>query len=385
MTNSTRTVDRRTLFKLAGASGAMLASSLASPAQIHATPATPLATPESPDYETAVDDTMRSLSIPGANVLVARQHEPPWSAAFGVSDIESGAPMTVDMHMRIGSATKSMTGTVVLQLVDEGAIGLEDTLAAALPERADFPNADRITIRNLLGMTSGVFDLLDDETVFPRIMDDPARAWTPDEMVDIVATHEPNFAPGDDTAYSNTNYILLGMILERVTGQTAADLLDRYLFAPLGMADTSLPSTPPLPTPFARGYSVDPSGESDELIDWTGLNPTVAWTAGGVVSTVGDLNVWLRALLDGTLISESLQRERMTFTHIRPGYDYGLGIANYDGMVGHEGSILGYQCFAGRDESTGDSVIALANLDPNGTDNDSATTIAGAIRQELRG
>lgn len=318
-------------------------------------------------------------------MLVARPQERPWTAAFGVSDIGTGAPMTDDMHMRIGSITKTMTATVALQLVDQGSLDLQDTLATLLPERDAIPYADRITIRNLLGMTSGVFDMLDDDTVFSRIMDDPGRIWTPGELVDIAASHEPSFAPGDDIAYSNTNYVLLGMIIEQITGQPAAETLDQFIFEPLGMHNTSLPADPALPTPFAHGYAVDPSGNTEELIDWTGLNPTVAWTAGGVVSTAADLHVWIRALLDGSLISAPLQTERLTFAQIRPGYGYGLGVANYDGMIGHEGSILGYQSFAACDEAMDDIVIALANLDPNGTDNDSATTIAGAIRQQFQG
>ncbi|HYH11587.1 MAG TPA: serine hydrolase domain-containing protein [Thermomicrobiales bacterium] len=333
--------------------------------------------------EVSITATMQTLSIPGAIVLVDQAGADVWTAAFGISDIDTGAPMTSEMHMRIGSVTKTMTATVILQLIDEGALALDDNLATVLPDLANAPHARHITVRHLLSMTSGVFDLLDDEAVFGEILENPARTWTPEELVEIAFANEPAFAPGEDIAYSNTNYMLLGMLVEQVTGQSAADAFHVRLFEPLGMTHTSLPATADLPKPFARGYSVDLSGQTEHLIDWTGLNPTVAWTGGGVVSTVGDLHVWMQALVDGSLISKPLQRERMSFTTIRPGYSYGLGIANYDGMIGHEGSILGYHSFAGHDTETGDTVIVLANLDPAGGDQDAATAIAEAILEEL--
>lgn len=167
--------------------------------------------------------------------------------------------MHPDMHMRIGSVTKTMTATATLQLIDEAALPLEDTLASLLPKRSTFPSAEAVTVRHLLSMRSGTFDLLDDESVFGQIMSDPGREWTPDEMVSASAAHDAEFAPGANFNYSNTNYILLGLIVEHLTKRPVAEELDQRLFTPLGMAETSLPSRPDPPAPYARGYSVDPT------------------------------------------------------------------------------------------------------------------------------
>lgn len=328
----------------------------------------------------------------------------PWTAAFGISDLVRGTPMDPAMHMRIGSVTKTMTATVLLQLMGEGALELDDLLVDVLPDQSDIPNAGSITIRQLLTMRSGIFDVLDDESIFPRIMADPTAAWTSEEMIAISATHDPVSAPGYEVKYSNTTYIPLGLIVERLTGSPIGDVLDQRLFGPLGMTETSLPSDPALPAPFSRDYFVDPTAPPDaipaagdavsltldgvQLIDWTDCNPTAAWAAGGVVSTIDDLHIWLQKLIDGSLIPADLQRERLTFTPVErdpgePPYGYGLGLADDNGVIGHDGSILGYHSYIGFVRETETSVIVLANLDPAKDRRDSATEIAGAIIQRL--
>jgi D-alanyl-D-alanine carboxypeptidase len=167
------------------------------------------------------------------------------------------------------------------------------------------------------------------------------------------------------------------------------------------MGETSLPSDPALPEPFSRGYSVDPSAptgatpSTDEpaitgvpLIDWTAFNPTAAWAAGGVVSTVSDLRVWLQALINGSLVSPELRREQLDMQPVErdpgePPFGYGLGIADDDGVIGHDGSILGYHSYIGVVRETGTAVIVLANLDPAKDRRDSATEIARALIQRL--
>jgi D-alanyl-D-alanine carboxypeptidase len=318
MNTRTGTFDRRTLLRMAGAAGTLTVSPIAFPALAGAAPATPLATPQASSLDRAIGDTMAALSIPGANVTVVHGTEDARITSYGVSDLDTGAPMTAAMHVRIGSLTKTMTSTVVLQLIDEGKLGLEDSLSDSLPDQATFPDAERISIRDLLGMTSGVFDIVDDESFFGQILSDPTRAWTPDEMIAIAATHDPVFAPGADVAYSNTNYVFLGMIIERLTGQPAPAVLEQRLFAPLGMTNTSLPMDPALPTPYAQGYGFDPTGQSPDPVNMTQFNPTAAWTAGGVVSTAGDLLVWQRALLGGSTLSDALQQAPQQFQPIRP-------------------------------------------------------------------
>jgi D-alanyl-D-alanine carboxypeptidase len=348
----------------------------------HAAPDEP-ATPAATDVEDAITSTMQAHAIPGANVILDRPDTGAWTASLGVSDLQRGTPMSPDLHMRIGSITKTMTATVVLQLVDEGTLGLDDTLAALLPDLTTIPYAERITVRHLLSMKSGVFDYLKDESFLPQVLADPTRPWTPPEIIALAAGHEPDFAPGEDIAYSNTGYILLGLIVDHRTREPIGAALARRLFAPLGMTHTSLPDDASLPEPFAHGYVADPR-KNGELADLTALNATVACAAGGVVSTVGDLHTWLKELVGGSLISAELQRERLTFTAFKrdpgaPPFGYGLGLANLDGQIGHDGSILGFHSLAGHRPEAGESTVILANLDPTGDDKDATESIAEAI------
>jgi D-alanyl-D-alanine carboxypeptidase len=327
---------------------------------------------------------MQAHAIPGANIILDRPDAETWHAALGMSDLQHATPMSPDLHMRIGSITKTMTATVVLQLVDEGALGLDDTLGTLLPDVTTIPNADRMTVRHLLSMKSGVFDCLKDESFIPQVFADPTRPWTPQEMIALAARHDPAFAPGEDIAYSNTGYILLGLIAERRASEPIGAVLERRLFTPLGMTQTSLPDDATLAEPFAHGYIADPRQPTGSLADLTALNATVAWAAGGVVSTVGDLDTWLKALVGGSLLSAELQRERLTFTPMKrdpgvPPFGYGLGIANLDGQIGHDGSILGFHSLAVYRPETGESTVILANLDPTGGSKDATEAIAEAI------
>lgn len=383
----TRIDRRRLLGRAALASAAALPLPQPGGTDARTAPAGP-ATPAATTREDAITAAMDVLSVPGANVLLDRDRpgSGTWTAAFGFSDLQHETPMRPDLHVRIGSITKTMTATVALQLIDEGAFTLDDPLAALLPGVTGIPNAERITVRHLLSMRSGIFDYLDDESFFPQVFADPARPWTPRELIALAANHDPVFAPGEDYAYSNTNFILLGLIVEDRTDQPLAAALTRRLFEPLGMTHTSLPDDATLPEPFSRGYVLDPRHDTGDLVDVTAVNATAAWAAGGVVSTVGDLHVWLTALVDGSLLSEELQRERLAFTPVErdpgePRFAYGLGIANLDGRIGHDGSILGFNSLAVYDPETSESTVVVANLDPAKDRRDAASEIARAIAE----
>lgn len=394
MADSSSRLNRRRFLKASGAAGVLSATPLAVQSPALASRSTP--TPQALDLEQTIAEAMQATDIPGANVLVERPGSEPWAQGFGIADIDAETPMNPEMHMRAGSITKTMTATVVLQLVDEGLISLDDTLANVMPDISAFPDAEKITIRHLLNMRSGAFNYTEDASIFQQMASEPTREWTPDELIDTSLAHEPYFNPGEDFHYSNTNYILLGMITEHLTNQPLADALETRLFAQLGMTHTSLPDDANLPTPFARGYGMDiPSPTSaapasdgvSELRDWTELNPTIAWASGGVVSTLDDLQVWLHELNEGSLLSEATQKERMAFTPVElapgsPEFGYGLGIANYDGMVGHDGSIFGYQGFIGHVPETGTSIIVLANVSPSPAGG-SAVGLTMAIREAI--
>jgi D-alanyl-D-alanine carboxypeptidase len=330
-----------------------------------------VATPVVIDWErlsTSVAAIVADREIPGAIASVDAGEFGKWEQGFGVSDLENGTAITSADHFRVGSITKSMTATAILQLVGEGSLGLDDTVQDLVPV---LKHGDRITIRHLLSMSSGLFNYTSDQALLVEAITDQPRAWTPDELIEPCNVRDLEFEPGSDVRYSNTNYIVLGKVIETLTGETLADVLASRIFEPLGLQHTSLPTTPELPEPYSRGY-VDAKvlrgviTTEEPTIDFTGLHPSVAWAAGGVISTVGDLQVWMNELLTGTLIGEELQAERMTFregSEAAGGTVYGLGVGQYGMVVGHDGSMLGYQAFAGRAPS-GKTVIVMVNLEP---------------------
>jgi D-alanyl-D-alanine carboxypeptidase len=261
--------------------------------------------------------------------------------ALGTSDVASNAPMKIDDHFRIASVTKTFVAVATLQLVDDGRLSLDDTLSSYL-EGVD--NGNRITIRNLLSMTSGIYDFTSDDKFLKDFTDNPLMAFSPQDVLDILKRHKPAFGPGEMVSYCDTNYILLGMIVEKVTGEPVQTTITEKILKPLGLGHTSFPTAPAIPEPFARGYYAGEDGKS-KFKDYTATNPAVAWTAGAMISTLEDLRAWAKALATGALLTPARHAEQMRFGTIttKPLYvGYGLGIGNFGGLIGHNGAIFGY-------------------------------------------
>jgi D-alanyl-D-alanine carboxypeptidase len=240
----------------------------------------------------------------------------------------------------------------VLQLVDEGRLSLDDTVQDWLP--GILPYADRVTVRHLLTMSSGVPDHLD-ARFMTGLYDSWAgrlRTWAPRELVALSASRPLSFAPGTGFEYSNTNYVLAGLIVEAVTGRSLGRELTRRVFQPLGLRNTSFPVTwPAIPGPSAHGYSLplDPNQGPVEgdLVDMTLLNPSFAWAAGNVVSDVDDLTRFLSGLLTGRLLPPALLAEMKTGVDAGdPTVQYGMGIQTIQTpcgpVLGHDGAIPGF-------------------------------------------
>jgi D-alanyl-D-alanine carboxypeptidase len=351
----------------------------------------PQATPAPPEaLRAAIQQAMTDHVVPGCVVILEQADAEPWLEAFGLADVKTGEAMSVDHHFRIGSITKTFTATVILQLVDEGTLQLDEPVSTF---RDDIPNGDDMTLRHLLGMRSGLFDFLDDESVFPMLLDNPTRPFPPEEQLQIGLSHPPDFAPGKRFAYSNTNYVLLQIIAEQAIGTPLADQIAQKVLSPTGLTETSWPASPDLPEPFAHGYIAPPPaddatpvpGPTPNMVDFSRLDPSIGGGAGALQSTVGDLRAWLHTLIDGSLLSEDLQKERMTFPPAeKPGQlRYGLGIANMDGWIGHDGSILGYQGYMGHDPESGTSLVVLANIKPGPDNSNPANEIAYAMQRVL--
>lgn len=277
--------------------------------------------------------------------------------AGGLADLRSGRPMRPELHFRAGSLTKSLVATVVLQLVAEGRLSLDDSLQRRLP--GTLPYGEQVTIRQLLNHTSGVpHNWAAVEQTLYRSSGGRFRAWTPRELVALVADQAPSFPPGTAWSYSNTGYILLGLVVESASGSTLGQELQRRILGPLGLHGTTFPeASSGIPSPRSRGYSLPlgPQGEplDGPLLDVTAQNPSWAWAAGALVSDLEGLTVFFRALLGGRLLPPGLLAEMLSTVTVPPGsiplpmYDrYGLGLLETETpagrLVGMVGGIPGF-------------------------------------------
>jgi D-alanyl-D-alanine carboxypeptidase len=303
-------------------------------------------------------DSLVAAGAPGAAAWV-QDEDGSLQAAAGVADVSTGRPMEARLRFRAGSLTKPLVATVVLQLVAEGRVSLADTLERWLP--GILPYGDQVTIRQLLGHTSGVpQDWAAIERTLYGSREGRLRDWSPQALVALVAGRPPSFPPGTGWSYSNTGYILLGLVVETAGGATLARELRRRLVEPLGLRHTYLPGDAgELPGPMSRGYSlpVGPGGEvlDGPLLDFTVQSPSWAWAAGALVSDLGDLAGFFRALLGGRLLPPGLLAEMRSTVPVPPGstplplsdHDrYGLGLLETGTpagrLVGHAGGIPGY-------------------------------------------
>ncbi|MFT7838690.1 serine hydrolase domain-containing protein [Saccharothrix sp. BKS2] len=257
----------------------------------------------------------------------------------------------VDGHFRIGSVTKTFVATVVLQLVDEGRVRLDDPIARYVD---GVPRGGEITVRQVLSHSSGLYDYAHGEGWSTNRWRgaERFRHHEPRQLLDEAFRHPSHFDPGTSWRYSNTNYVVAGALVERVTGRPyGVEVTDRIV-KPLGLRHTSVPGDRPgLPRPHARGYT-----EVDgRLVDATLMNPSLDWAAGEMISTAGDLNRFLDALLGGRLTSPSALAEMRTTTPTGSIFAYGLGLQRYDlpcgrSVWGHGGELIGYLTYAVRSD-----------------------------------
>ena len=287
-----------------------------------------------------VEKGMAAERQPGLNVGIWIPGRGTWVRSFGKADLATGAPMAIGDHVRIASVTKTFTATAILQLVDAGKLSLDDKLARYID---GIPNGERITVRNLLGMTSGIYDFPLDRKFMEEIAKNPLMSFSPDDVIAILRRNQPAFAPGEKVVYCDTNFILLGVILEKASGRAAAEVIEKDILDPLKLDHTSFPDTPAMPDPFAHGYYAGEDAKGP-LEDFTRSNPNLPWTAGAMISTLEDLRIWAKVLATGSLLSPATQAERLAFqpfTEMKNA-SYELGILNFSGFIGHYGMIFGY-------------------------------------------
>lgn len=339
--------------------------------------------------DTALDEGFEASGMPGVVVGLWIPGEDEWVAARGVADVESGEPMGRDNQQKIGSITKTIVGTVMLQVIGEPEfdVSLDDTLDRWYPE---FPEASNITVRMLLNHSSGTGEA--GRAQVDRICADPYAVPTSDELIAVsAATPRADFAPGEGFEYANTNYYLLGGILEQVTGDDLATLIHDRITEPFDMERSRFAPDGKVTAPLTHGYSsfCPELGDPADTVEWSNGE---SWAGGGMVSTLDDLHRWGEALGDGAGVTPELQLARYADRAIiseETGSAYGLGTGVvFDAAtdcvlsVSHAGAEPGYGSIVTYYPSTGAVLAMLGNGD--GGTGDAIQEVSAALNPLLQ-
>ena len=337
-------------------------------------------------------DELVAAGAPGAVALV-RDGDRTIRLTSGHGNLKPRTPMRASDRFRVGSVTKTFVATIVLQLVGEGKLGLEDTVERWLPGLV--PNGAGITVRQLMNHTSGLFSYSEDREFLAQAERDLLRRWASRELVAVATEHEPHFAPGAGWSYSDTGYIVLGLIVEQASGSSLAGELRRRIFTPLRLRATSLPTGPRIAGRYAHGYYRRP------LEDVSVGSPSVSWAAGALISNAGDLAVFFRALLRGRLLRPGLLQAMETTIESGPGAGHGLGLAAPQTPCGtrwgFSGGMPGYGTHAFSSKDGRRQAVVLVNstgrtppgFDPPGPAGRAErrvllTALCGAVRRAAR-
>ncbi|WP_245743895.1 serine hydrolase domain-containing protein [Lentzea fradiae] len=286
----------------------------------------------------ALDEVTRSGGVLGVQARVTdgrRQH----TARSGKAELDSERPVPLDGRFRVGSITKTFVSTVLLQLAGEGKVDLDAPVVRYLPGLVD----ERITVRQVLQHTSGLYSYTNDLPVNPDEFEEVRyKHWSPQELLAIATAKPLDFEPGTSWNYSNTNYVVAGLLVEKLTGKPYEKAVEQRIIKPLRLHDTEVPGdSPNIKGPHAHGYWTV-NGKPSDI---TRLNPSVAWAAGEMISTTRDLDTFVVALTSGKLLKPAQQRELTKTTEVSP--DYGLGLVVQTlpcgtKVYGHSGGIPGY-------------------------------------------
>lgn len=298
-----------------------------------------------------------SQPVPGAVIGVWVPGKGAFVKGFGFANLATHQPMALDDKFRIGSNTKTFVATVLLQLVDEKKLSLDDTIAS-FGLGISIPNANRITLRELADMRSGIIDAYQ----VPGVQQKSDTWWaqqTPRAWVALAGKQPPLFPPGTKYNYSNTNWLILGLIIEKVTHDTIEREIDNRILVPMKLQQTSFPTTSTMPTPYAHGYTL----ESGKWVDQTStIPPSVSWAAGAMISDMGDMRRWVKAYVTGTTNSAATQKERLACLWTGEGnLSFGLGIGCSAGWYGYTGGITGYNTGAYYMPATGITIVAFVS------------------------
>jgi D-alanyl-D-alanine carboxypeptidase len=325
-------------------------------------------------------ETLRRIigefGLPGAVVQVRVDGQQPTTAAAGVADVVTQQPIEETDQLRVYSVTKTVTALIVLQLVEEGTLSLDQTVDEWLPESVvgDVPHSSLMTIRHLLTHSSGVADFHDamnpGDEIPPFVSDLFAQAqagefhwYSPEELIAYSTRFDPSFPPGEGAAYSNTGYVMLGLVIEAATGKKLEDEMNTRVFEPLNLTSTYL-ETATTPNDYVAGYQ---TVGQDQLVSLAGSNSSFAWAAGGLISTVDDVGRLAEAIFTGELLTDGSYVEMFTFVpdpH-RDDRDYGMGVFRIRTPAGAvnviSGGAGGYTATGIHHEDSATTIVGMFN------------------------
>ena len=297
-----------------------------------------------------LDKAAYTYQIPGSIIAIRDNQGKTWSTTNGYANLATRTPTRTNMRFRVGSNTKTYVATVILQLVDAGKVNLDDPvnkyLSAEMTSYMPAYDGNRITIRHLLNHTSGIANFTIDNTWGDAFISDPFKQYFPQELL-MIANGLAN-APGapqfGNFYYSNTNYVLLGLIIRKASGLTYEDAVANGITISQGLSGTTIPriGDATLPLPYSNGYWEDT--ETNTLHDVTFRDASTVWSSGDIISTISDLARWGELLGKGSLLSSGTQAQRLQFVPMTDNLSYGLGIVKDNGanLLGHQGGMIGY-------------------------------------------
>ncbi|GAA2359535.1 D-Ala-D-Ala carboxypeptidase [Catellatospora methionotrophica] len=360
--------------------------------------------------QAAVDAAAKRMLVPGAVVLLCTP-QGAYTVLSGTLQRGAQQPPATGTHFRIGSNTKTMTAATILLLAQEGRLKLSDPISAYVP---NVPNGQNITLEQLLKMRSGLYNYTNAPEFSVTLDADPAKVWTPQEVLDIAFQRPPNFAPGTEYEYDNTNYALLGLVAEKVGGKPLGEQFTERLYRPLGLGQTLLPAPEDatIPDPGAHGYLYGGSAHamtdapypadmqaamragSVEPIDYTNQNPSYATAAGGAISTAENIAVWIRSLVTGKVLDadmqqrwlDSLQAENPDGGPNGQRYGYGISYQRFSpdaAVYFHGGEMPGFNSFMGYDPDNDVTLVVWTNLTVDDDSRPTANALLPTILNQI--
>ncbi|HAD14593.1 MAG TPA: hypothetical protein DCF33_19380 [Saprospirales bacterium] len=306
--------------------------------------------PKAAAYQ-AVVDKYTAKGLPGISILI-RDQNGVWVGASGKADISKNIDMSPCTVSKAASVTKTFIAALALKLVEEGKFGLDDPLTKWLPAKTldKLKNTRECTVRQLLNHTTGIADVIEDNGFYLAVLNNPARKWHPEELLEFVYGDDPVFAPGGGVSYSNTNFLLLAMVINRATGQDHSDLLREKVITPLTLSQSFYYWHDDLPTTVAQGYFDLYNNQT--IINVTNFNTGSGNGYGGLYSNVYDLQVFIEALVrDKTLLTPEMLDQMLTFGEPEGTTNKRLGLGIFKDFLerapdqfayGHRGRDLGY-------------------------------------------